>query len=70
MTIENAIDCGGFIVEYDEEAEVTEPEISEKTFAVFGVLDRKAGKRLPFHEAMEKGTFVICSSIGQLYACN
>jgi len=54
MTIENAIDCGGFIVEYDESAEVTEPESNQKTFAVFGVLDRKGGKRLPFHEAVER----------------
>ena len=55
MTVENAIDCGGFVVEYDTEAEVTAPEVSEKTFAVFKVLDRKSGKRLPFYEAAEKG---------------
>jgi len=55
MSVENAIDCGGFLVDYDPNAETKEPEVSEKTFAVFGVLDRKNGKRLPFHEASEKG---------------
>ena len=54
MTIENAIDHSVVIVEYD----VIEQETSEKMYAVFGVLDRKGGKRLPFDEAVEKGMFI------------
>ena len=54
-SIENAIDCGGLIVDYDAEASVGELDVTTKTFAVYGVMDRKQGKRLPFYEASQRG---------------
>merc|ERR1712226_1264415 len=56
FAIQDAIDCGGLKVEYGEQEE--EPEeagVDIKHFAVFGVLDRRKDKRVPFHEAAKQG---------------
>lgn len=55
MNINDAIDCGGLKVEYDEDAtDAGEPEVSTKHFAVFGVLDRRRDRRVPFFEACKQ----------------
>ncbi|KAK2155416.1 hypothetical protein LSH36_241g06023 [Paralvinella palmiformis] len=53
--IKEAIDSGLVIVEYDEEAEKVQPEVTTRTFAVYSAIDQKSGRRLPFHEACQSG---------------
>ena len=56
MSLEDAVDSGAVVVEYDHSADASiEPEVTTKTFAISSVLDRKAKKRRPFHEALEQG---------------
>ena len=55
INVKDAIDAGLLIVDYDANAEVSAPDVTTRTFAVYGVTDRKEGKRLAFHEACERG---------------
>lgn len=55
MSAKDAIASGVLIVEYDETAEESKPEVTSVNMAVFGVLDRKTEKRIPFYEACQKG---------------
>lgn len=55
MSVENAIDSSLLVVEYDSEAEETEPEITKKTFTISSALDRKTGKHYMFDEAVDRG---------------
>ena len=54
--MENAIDSGALIVEYDHNAEVSEePQVTTKTFAISSVEDRKEHKWYTFDEAVDHG---------------
>jgi len=53
MTLEEAIQEGHVLVEYDPEPE--EVEYDTKIFAVNAVVDQKQKKKVPFYEAVERG---------------
>ncbi len=54
LSARDAISSGVLIVEYDDANGESNPEVRTVNMAVFGVLDRRASKRIPFHEACKK----------------
>lgn len=55
MSLADAIDSNLLLVEYDKDAEVGEPEIVSKTYAIHSVVDQKAKKTVSFSQAIRKG---------------
>ncbi|ELU06493.1 hypothetical protein CAPTEDRAFT_191093 [Capitella teleta] len=57
VNAQDAIDMGYLAVEYsaDSEEDADGPEVIERTFAIYGVMDRASDKRIPFKDAIDKG---------------
>ena len=53
MSLADAIDSGLLVVEFDQDAEVAEPEVVVKTYAIHAVVDQKRKKRVQFSEAVK-----------------
>ena len=55
MTLADAIDSGLLMVEFDKDADVSDPEVVSITYAIHAVVDQKKRKRVPFSEAVRNG---------------
>ena len=55
LNLADALDSGLLVVEFDKEAEVSEPEVISKTYAIHAVVDMLRKKRIPFTEAIKEG---------------
>ena len=55
MSLADAIDSNLLLVEYDKTAEVGEPEVVTKTYAIHSVVDQRAKKTVTFSQAIRKG---------------
>jgi hypothetical protein len=65
VSVQDAIDMEYLMVEYAEDGEHAEPEVIERTFAIYGVMDRDAKRRIPFKDAVDKG--IIDQDAGLYY---
>ena len=48
MSLADALDTGLLVVEFDDTVDVGEPEIVTKTYAIHGVVDQKAKKKVEY----------------------
>lgn len=55
LSLADALDSGLLMVEFDKEAEHTEPEIVTKTYAIHAVVNLVEKKRVSFTEAVRSG---------------
>ena len=46
MSLADALDTGLLVVEFDDTADVGEPEIVTKTYAIHAVVDQRARKKV------------------------
>lgn len=57
MTLSEALDSGLLVVEFDTEAEVSDPEVITRTYAIHSIVDQKRKKKVSFNEALKLDLF-------------
>lgn len=65
MTLDDAIQCGGLVVEFEGLEEQEDPEIITHTYAIYAVTDTTSGTRLTYDEAVGNG--IINEDTGEYF---
>jgi len=65
MSLDDAIQCGGLVVEFEGSEEQEDPEIITHTYAIYAVIDTTTGTRLTYDEAVAAG--IINEDTGEYF---